>query len=344
MLPPSRLTLARLPTPIHRLGTVSKNLGKEVYLWRDDLTGFIDSGNKLRKLEFLVADALAQGADHLITCGGPQSNHTRATAAVARSLGLGISILILPKLGFDRAKPPNANLLLDQIFDADITWINPEDFVRHGSSYDAFFEQETTRLKALGKKPYAISLGGSSPIGCKGYLHAVEEMLATWTKLVPNSLFPDDLFCALGSGGTYVGLQMGIQSQNIPTKLHGVNVIGPIATAHQYVNKLTHDSIAAGMQFESEKNAEMIDGYVGAGYAIASDADLEFYSTLARDEGVLLDPCYTGKAFQGMLSEIKKDPSRFGKQILFLHSGGVFANFAYAEQFQTVFRKKRASS
>jgi D-cysteine desulfhydrase len=334
---PHRHILARLPTPIHALPKTSAELGKEVFIWRDDLTGFNDSGNKLRKLEFLVGDALAHGCDWLITCGGPQSNHTRATAAVARQLNLGVSVLILPKTGFDRAKPANANLLLNQLFGAELTWIDIDEHQKLGSTYDPFLAREVERVKALGKKPYVIPLGGSNPIGCYGYINGVEEMLTTWKSAVPYSNAPDTIFCALGSAGTYVGLQMGIQKLGLSTKLVGINVIGPIETAKNYVSKLIASSKALGMPIDADKTGTMIDGYVGAGYAIASDDDLRFYRDLATKEGIILDPCYTGKAFQGMLAEIKKHPSHYGSKILFLHSGGGFGNFAYAEQYQRAF-------
>lgn len=334
-----RLSLARLPTPIQFLKHTSKSVGKDIYVWRDDLNGFIDSGNKLRKLEFLMADALRLGCDWIITCGGPQSNHTRATTAVARTLGLGISILILPKADFDPAQPANANLLLNKIFDAHITWISNSEYHKLGKGYDPFFAREIELLKQQGKKPYVIPLGGSSPVGCYGYQNGVAEMLATWKSTTGLNTPPDNLFCALGSSGTFVGLKMGIEKENLSTKLHGINVIGPIETARNYVNQLVLACEKASMSVSLE-NSHIIDGYVGKGYAQAEDQDLLFYRELARTEGIVLDPCYTGKAFQGMLVEIAKNPAAFGEKILFLHSGGEFGNFAYAEQYQRVFAEK----
>jgi D-cysteine desulfhydrase len=332
-----RISLARLPTPIQKLKKISHELGKEIFIWRDDMNGMVESGNKLRKLEFLMADALSKGCDWIITCGGPQSNHTRATAAVARQLGLGVSVLILPKPGFDRTKTPNANLLLNQIYDSRIVWLDFEEYQKKGSSYDSFLEDEKKQLITKGKKPYVIPLGGSNHIGSLGYSHAIKEMTHTWKSITQTSA-PDSLFCALGSSGTYVGLQMGIQEQKLSTHLYGVNVIGPIETAKKYAHQVTE---SIGHHFGvsiSQKQSTMIDGYVGEGYSIASDQDLNFYIQLAREEGILLDPCYTGKAFQGMISEIKKDPTSFGKQILFLHSGGTFGNFAYSEQYERVLK------
>ena len=328
-----KLQLARLPTPIQLLAKTSAQVGKEIYLWRDDLTGFNDSGNKLRKLEYLVADALAQGCDHLITCGGPQSNHTRATAAVARQLGLGISILVLPKADYNFQQIPTGNLLLNQIFDAKLVWLKTEEYHRLNLGFAPFLAREVDAMKAQGKKPYVIPLGGSSPVGCLGYEVAVTEMLSTW-RTAANTPAPDSLFCALGSGGTYLGLKMGIEKEKLATHLYGV-AVSPLKIIEGYVAQLTQELATLKVNVKPQ-GMSIIDGYVGDGYAIASDDDLRFYQRLAREEGVLLDPCYTGKAFQGMLGEIAKYPDKFGKKILFLHSGGGFGTFAYAKQYQKI--------
>lgn len=337
---PPRLSLAKTPTPIHRLKNTSLELGKDVYVWRDDLTGYNESGNKVRKLEFLLADALANGCDWIVTCGGPQSNHTRATAVLARQLGLGVTIVILPRADFDRGKPATGNLLLNQIFDADLVWLDQEDYRNKGSSYAPFLEKEAARLRAEFKNPYVIPLGGSNALGCFGYRTATKEMLGTWKKLQLGTTAPDSIFCAMGSGGTLLGLQLGLQDHQLDScKLFGINVTGTPEVGAEYISKLSTAIGEAGEKL-THKNTYLIDGYLGGGYGLASDADLEHYIHIARTEGVLLDPCYTGKAFQGMMAEVKKDPVRFGKKILFLHSGGGFANFAYAEQFQKVLGAK----
>ena len=334
-----RLSLARLPTPIHKLEKTSETLGKEIYIWRDDLTGFIESGNKIRKLEFLLADALAKNCDHILTCGGPQSNHTRATAALARRLGLGVSILAsLPAAGLDLSRPATGNLLLNQIFGAQMSFIPSEDYQKNGASYEPFLAIEAEKLKKEGHRPYVIPLGGSNALGCLGYLGAVGEMLETWKKLDLGTETPSDLFCVLGSGGTYAGLQLGLAYHSLwSTRLFGINIIDK-KMSEKYLDQL-HEETSKEFGIEcNPKQSEIIDGYVGGGYAVASDDDLGSYLRFAREEGILLDPCYTGKAFRGMISEIQKNPSRFGNQILFLHSGGVFADFNYAEQFHRVMR------
>ena len=223
---PKRLKLAQLPTPIQYLKKTSARVGKEIYVWRDDLTGFLESGNKVRKLEFLLADAVTQGCDWIVTCGGSQSNHTRATSVLARRLGLGTSIMISPpKVPFDPTHDATGNLLLNQIFGAELTWSDPDEYKKAGSLYLPFLEQEMEKQKSLGKKPYSIPTGGSSPIGCLGYRAAVPEMLNEFKKIAGASASPDSLFCALGSGGTYVGLQLGLLDVGLNlTQLRAINL------------------------------------------------------------------------------------------------------------------------
>lgn len=332
---PERIRLANLPTPIQPLPRISRQVGKEIFVWRDDLTGFAESGNKIRKLEFLAAEAVKNKASWLVTCGGPQSNHARATAFVARRLGLGVSLVIRkPKDGLAADSEQVGNYLLNRILGADIQLVEFADYAARGSKYDSFLEEKAQELKARGETPYIIPEGGSSELGCFGYLAAVEEMLAGWSKVCPGSRAPDSLFTALGSGGTFAGLHLGLEHQGLPaTILHAVNVCDSAGYFERRIRNLfaaveSRYGIEAG-----DGKLQIWDGYVGLGYSKATDDELRFYADVARKEGMLLDPCYTGKAFRGMLSEIKKDPSRFGDRVLFLHSGGGFGGFAYGEQY-----------
>lgn len=332
---PDRLRLAHVPTPIQRLARLSKEIGKNVWVWRDDLTGFADSGNKLRKLEFLAYAAEREGATRLITCGGPQSNHARATAFVARRLGLDVTLIVRePKAGMGDAGAATGNRLLNRILGADLVHVPFAEYQKLGATYDPFLEAARQRSLAKGETPYVVPEGGSCPLGCFGYVNAVDEMLATWEAQGPGTPAPDSLFLALGSGGTHAGLHLGFERRGLPTEsLYAVNVCDSEAYFQRRVGKLLEDTAEAfGVALQS-KTLQIFDGHFGEGYAVASDADLRFYADLAAKEGVLLDPVYTGKAFQGMLREIKKDPRRFGENVLFLHSGGVFATFAFAGQY-----------
>jgi D-cysteine desulfhydrase len=171
-----RLRLARLPTPIHRLDRLSRQSGREIYLWRDDLTGFGESGNKIRKLEFLLAEAVEQRATWVVTCGGPQSNHARCTVLAARRLGMGASIVVRePPEGLDAAAPWTGNWLLDHIAGAHVVCVPFAEYRAAGSVYDPFLEREAERLRRRSERPYVIGEGGSSPLGCMAYRAAVRH-------------------------------------------------------------------------------------------------------------------------------------------------------------------------
>ena len=332
---PPRLTLAHLPTPIQKLERVSAEVGREIFIWRDDLTGFAESGNKIRKLEFLLADAVQKGATRIITCGGYQSNQTRAATFAARRLGLGVSLVLRePKTGRSPGELPTGNLLLSQIAGAQTQFISYADYQAAGSKYLPVLERVAEAARQRGEKPYIILEGGSIPVGCFGYIAAVEEMLATWKNCGAGTDYPDALFFANGSGGTHAGLHLGYELNGLPTnKLWAVNICDSAEYFQKRVGKLIDDTAAQFELKHKERELQVLDGHFGEGYGIASDDDLKFYAQLARQEGVLLDPTYTGKAFQGMLAEIAKYPGRFGDKILFLHSGGAFGTFAHQARY-----------
>lgn len=336
---PSRISLANLPTPIQRLPRLSAELGVDLFVWRDDMTGCVESGNKVRKLEFILADALEKKATHIVTGGGMQSNHTRATAYCARRLGLETTIVVRePKQGRDTAAIPSGNLLLNEIAGADLRFVSYLDYQKAGGSYLPLIEAEAERLRKTGATPYVVPSGGSMPIGSWGYIAAVEEMLATWRGSVAGTDAPDSLFFALGSGGTHAGLHLGYELNGLSTEnLCAVNVSDTAEHFRQHVGSLIERTRSRfDLPPSSGAGLNIFDGHYGEGYAVASDDDFRFYLDLARKEGLLLDPVYSGKAFQGMLRELGKSPERFGKKVLFLHSGGIFAHYAYLEQIGRV--------
>jgi D-cysteine desulfhydrase len=342
---PERLPLARLPTPIMPLTRASKELGVNLWIWRDDMTGFIDSGNKLRKLEFLAADAVAAGATRLITAGGPQSNHARATVYVARRLGLDVSVVVrepkkmpdCPKdLGMTAAMMAlNGNLLLTRIAGADITFVPYETYVQAGATYEPFLAAAAAAAKERGERPYVIGEGGSVPVGTMGYVHAVDEMLATWRASGPGTKAPDSLFLAVGSGGTLAGLALGYERHGLPADaVHAVNVCDDAAYFQRRCGALMAATADKFGLAHRPAQLSIHDGFVGRGYGLCELSDLRTYAALARQEGVLLDPVYTGKAWRGMVAALKRDPGAFGQHVLFLHSGGGFGTFAYAIAYQ----------
>jgi D-cysteine desulfhydrase len=323
---PQRLDLSHSPTPVKRLSRLSEKLGVEVWIKRDDFTGVLTTGNKVRKLEFLAAEAKRAGADTLITCGGLQSNHARATASVAAGLGMR-SHLILRGEG-----PPIAegNLLLDRILGAELTFVTPEAYQQRE---DVFARVEES-LRQQGRRPFSIPEGGSNATGAWGYIRAVEE-IRTQEKTL--GLTFDAIVHAVGSGGTSAGFIAGKKLFGLGAQVYGVNVCDDRA---YFTNKIV--AIGQDLRREyrldeiKEEEVNIIDGFVGEGYAKNTPDELREIVALARLEGVLLDPVYTGKAFIGMCETLKQDRGAFGQRILFIHTGGLFGVFSKSEEFNQV--------
>jgi len=316
---PHRLHLAQTPTPLSPLPRASSELGVELLCKRDDLTGAAMSGNKVRKLEFLFAEARAQDADIVLSCGGAQSNHCRATAVAAAELGLASRLLLRTP---DPTSPPAAtgNILLDRVVGADIVWITPAEYRDRG----ARFETECAALRAAGRRPYVIPEGGSNALGSWGYVRCLEELL-------PELGVPTTIVYAAGSGGTGAGLVLGKRLFGLDhVRIVGVNVCDDRAYFVRAIGDIVEDAITRwklelpGAAFSRERDVEIIDGYVGRGYAQSRPVELASLVALARSEGVILDPVYTGKAFYALRSELAKDPRAFGERVIFLHTGGVF--------------------
>lgn len=324
--PPPRLSLARLPTPLKRLSRTSARLGVELWVKRDDLTGHILSGNKIRKLEFVLAEALAAGADTLITCGGLQSNHCRATAAAAAELGLACHLLL-------RGRPPEAadgNLFLDQLFGAEITFAEPAEYAR----LDELFSRTEAGLRAGGRSTFRIPTGASSVTGLWGYASAWRELLED---LRAAELKPDLLVTAVGSGGTLAGLLAGqrLYGEAVPTV--GMAVALDAARLTAIVAELLRDFFAAGTgngpdAARTFPEVHIDDGYLGEGYAIAGAEIHDTIRRLAAEEGLVLDPVYTGKAFFGLAEWIRTGRIPPGSRVLFLHTGGLFGVFPERDQ------------
>ncbi|MDH4020888.1 MAG: pyridoxal-phosphate dependent enzyme [Xanthomonadales bacterium] len=333
---PDRIALAQRPTVLQPLPRLSKRYGKKISLWRDDLTGWEFSGNKIRKLEYLCAEAARHGADHLVTCGGPQSNHARATAFAARRLGWDITVVVRePPEGLHHNAPASGNLLLNQLLGANFLYVPYDDYQAGGGVYEPFLEKAARELTAVGARPYIIPEGGSCPTGCWGYLDATRELLSE------SNGETLDLFCAIGSGGTFAGLELGRELLDAPFRLHGVNICDSAGYFEQRIQGLLADTNTRyadhGVDYIQE-SLNIHDGFVGSGYAVASDDDLRFYGEIAREEGILLDPVYTGKAFRGMLALISEQPGEFSENIVFLHSGGQLATFAYTDQYSRILK------
>jgi D-cysteine desulfhydrase len=316
---PERIPLANLPTRIDKLDRITRQLGgPEIYIKRDDQTGTEVSGNKIRKLEFSIKEALDQGCDTLITCGGPQSNHCRATAAAAARLGLGCILLLR-----EDAAIPQGNLMLDRLLGAEVRMVSAGDFADRHLDIMEGIRQE---LSVQGRKAYLIPIGASNGIGSFGYAACMQEIAQQEQQL--GFVF-DRIVLAVGSGGTYAGLYYANRLMNRPTVVSGINIADDAAYFQTVIHGILQESFSyTGTPIEcSPGDFDLVDGYVGRGYALNEPEELRFIAGLAALEGIILDPVYTGKAFRGMVQEIKA--GRFGKsgRILFIHSGGLYGGF-----------------
>lgn len=314
---PSRLPLANAPTRGHWL-RYSRN-GTRFWLKRDDQTGSELMGNKVRKLEYLLAEAQAQNATHVITCGGEQSNHARATAMAAAQLGMK-SVLVLRC--DDPGNPPRAtgNILLDELVGAEIQWISRAQW----RDRDRLMQEAAARVDGT---PYIVPEGGSNALGSWGYIRAMRELVVDLCD-VPK---PCTIVYACGSGGTGAGLIMGLKLLRPEgIRVAGVNVCDDRA---YFVNSISRICADAERRWRlganvTEADIEIVDGHVGAGYARSRPEELATIRELCRSDGVVLDPVYTGKAFHGVCMELDRDPARFGATVAFLHTGGMFGLFA----------------
>lgn len=326
---PERITLANLPTRIDKLERFTKKMGgPSLYMKRDDQTGSEVSGNKVRKLEFAIQAALDQGCDTLVTCGGLQSNHARATAAAAARLGMGCVLL----LASDVPVPAQGNLLMDHLLGAEVRIVSFDDFaLKRGEIMEGIL----TELAAKGKKGYLIPLGASNGIGTFGYYACMEEIAAQEKEL---GFQFDRIVMAVGSGATYAGLFYANRVMGRATAITGVNISGDAAYFRETIFAILQDSF----RYTSEpvpctlEDIEIIDGYVGLGYAQNVPEELLFIREFATLEGIILDPVYTGKAFRGMVTEIQKGTFRKDENILFIHTGGLFGTFAKYAEFEAI--------
>lgn len=311
---PPRLSFAHLPTSVEELGRLSKELqGPRIYVKRDDQTGLAFGGNKTRKLEFLVADALQQGAKTLITGGALQSNHCRQTAAAAARFGLDC-ILVLNGEPPDR---PSANLLLDQLFGAEIVTIADR------AQRDQTLQETYEKAAAAGRKPYLIWYGGSNPTGTLGYAFAMQEFLE-------QDVHADWIVFGTSSGGTQAGLVLGQRVFGYKGRVLGISIDEPADWLKARVASLASDAsekLGERLEFTGE-DVLVTDTYCKSGYGVLTDAEREAVRVFAKTEGLLLDPVYTGRAAAGMLDLIRTGFFKKEETILFWHTGGQPALFA----------------
>lgn len=323
---PPRVELARRPTPLQYLARATQRWGRGHRLWvkRDDLTGCLLSGNKVRKLEFIAAHALDQGCDTLITCGGLQSNHCRATAFAGAQLGLKVHLVL-------RGMPPDrdeGNYLLDRLAGARVSCYSRP---RYLEELPELLEQWRAYYAGQGRKALVIPTGGSDGLGAWGYIAACQELAEDLRQAgIPEA----HLLTATGSGGTQAGLTLGTALLDLPLTVWGVNVCDDEQT---FLDKVAADAAdwatRGGHALPETLPVRILDGYVGEGYARASREVFDLIAELSALEGILLDPVYTGKAFHGLVEEIAGGRFAGCRDIVFLHTGGVFGVFPQAQGF-----------
>lgn len=324
---PNSISIANLPTRIENLKGLSEELQKNIFIKRDDFTGCEVSGNKVRKLEYSVKDAIDKGCNTLITCGGIQSNHARATAAVAARLGLK-SILVLRS---NETPKIDGNYLLDEILGSEVRIITSD---QYRDSREEIMESIKKEVDSQGDKAYIIPEGASNGIGTFGYFNCFKEILEQ-EKLMNKSF--DTILVPVGSGGTYAGLFLANKLLNSKKRIIGINVCDDAEFFKNKISEIVQETLdILGKKLDFSKDEiEIIDGYVGRGYSLSRKEEIDFIKKIGRTEGVILDPVYTGKALYGLYNESKNKNLDTCKNILFIHTGGIFGLFKdYEEDIQ----------
>ena len=319
-----RFPLAHLPTPLEALPRISCELGgPDLLIKRDDQTGLALGGNKARKLEFLVGQALEQGADTLITAGGAQSNHCRQTAAAAAKAGLRCELI----LNGTKPELANGNLLLDQLLGAQLHWIDR-------AQRAAKLLELPELLRAQGRKPYVIGVGGSNGVGATGYVVAMMELM---DQLRARQQRVDHTVFGTSSGGTHAGLALGARVAGFNGQLLGLSIDKNDPEHDEYEIEAAQIANECAAYVGSEvrltpRDFKVIYGYKGEGYGVVGDLERESIRLMARREGILLDPVYAGRAFGALVDLIRKGVFKRGETVLFWHTGGAPALLAYAKE------------
>jgi L-cysteate sulfo-lyase len=320
-----RVSIAHLPTPLEEMPRLSEALcGPRLFVKRDDQTGLATGGNKARKLEFLVADALEQGADTIITAGAAQSNHARQTAAAAAKLGLRCCLVLTGQ----SPSHWNGNLLLDELLGAEARWAGERD-------RSQVMEEVAEEMARLGRTPYIIPLGGSIPLGSVGYVAAMEELMG---QLAERNLQVDRMIFATGSNGTHAGLAVGGKALGFAGQIEGISVGGTKEELKAGLEELVAETkafLGLDLSFADEDGGDRFiihDAYIGEGYGKIGPPEREAIRLAARTEGLLVDPVYTGRALAGLIDLIRRGVFGKDETILFWHTGGTPSLFAYADE------------
>lgn len=313
-----RLRLAHSPTPLLRLPRLAERFGVDLWIKRDDASGGVEAGNKVRKLEFLLADALARRADTILTCGALQSNHCRATAALAARLGLRCQVFLRTEDPVALA-PRSGNFLLMQLLGAEIRLISPADY----RDRTALLASEAARLEAQGRRPYVIPEGGSNGLGSLGYVEAMGELRRQLDAGLGGGAPFDLVIHACGSGGTAAGVALGASRYQVASRVVAAAVCDSSDYFEKFAARVADEARALDPSLPASAPLTVEDRWKGPRYGVSSPEQLEFLRDMARHFGLVLDPVYTGKALYTLGRMVHGDPSLLGKRVLFIHTGGL---------------------
>ncbi|HET9027946.1 MAG TPA: D-cysteine desulfhydrase [Trueperaceae bacterium] len=314
------------PTPLEPLPRLSAHLGgPNLWLKRDDLLGLAAGGNKTRKLEFLVADALEQGADTLVTTGAVQSNHCRLTLAAAVHEGLSCRLVLEERVPNSYDVQASGNNFLFNLLGVEAVTVVPA-----GTDLNAAMQVVAGEVAALGRKAYVIPGGGSNPLGALGYVACAQELMQQAFDLGLNVT---RLVTASGSGGTHSGVVAGLTGTSAGVPVTGISVRAPKAPQEEKILGLARATaeLAGSERLPTAADIEVLDGYVGGGYSIPTPGMVEAVKLFARFEGVLLDPVYSGKAAAGLIDLVRSGAFERHDNVVFLHTGGSPALYAYQD-------------
>jgi D-cysteine desulfhydrase len=326
---PPRLRLVHGPTPLVSLPRLSSRLGIDLWIKRDDATGGAEAGNKLRKLEWLVGDALARNADTLITCGALQSNHCRATVLVAARYGLRSRVLLRTD-DVTRPLPTTGNVQLMRMAGAEIVLVTPAQYAVRTELLAVHAKQ----LEARGQTPYVIPEGGSNGVGSLGYIEAMREVRAQLDAGLAGGAAFDLVVHACGSGGTAAGVTVGAGLFGVAPEVRAMAVCDDAATFTAIVTHIRSELAAIDPAYAAGARLVVDDASKGPRYGVPSPAQARFVVEMCREYGLVLDPVYTGKALFGLAAAIAREPSLLGQRVLFLHTGGLPGLLAEGEALE----------
>ena len=334
-----RIQLVHGPTPLVRRASLDELLGVQVWIKRDDATGGAEAGNKLRKLEFLLADAIAKGSDTVLTCGGIQSNHARATALVCAQLGLKCLLYLRDgarapgdpsRIAKREELPAGGNVLLDRLAGAEIHLVTPAEYAQRS----AVLESEAQRVARDGGKPYVIPEGGSNGLGALGYVEAMREVRTQMDLGLAESRAPfDEIVHACGSGGTAAGVALGAARFEVAARVRAVAVCDSAAYFESIVARIALEARGHDRELQSQAPLVIDESARGPGYGAMSGVQRDLLVRVARASGTVLDPVYTGKAMHGLAQAVTRGDLARGARVLFLHTGGLPGLLAQADDF-----------